>query len=421
MKRRELLKYMGVAPLGAGLSATALSALAAPVRPDQGNTYEGAVNTLSELAGNAAPKKDYIKELGMRSFINAAGTYTAMTASIMHPDVMEAINAVSKAYIMLDEVQDKVGARLAEICHAESATVTAGCWSAMVLGTAGVLTGMDPKKVAQLPDLTGMKNTVLVQKSHNSGYVHALKNTGVRIQEIETIEELDAAVNADTAMLWFLNAHANLGKISYEEWVAAGKRHGIPTMIDIAADVPPVENLWRFNDMGFDLVCISGGKALRGPQSTGILMGRKDLIAAARLSAPPRGGTIGRGMKVNKEEIVGLLAAVERYVATDHEKEWKMWEDQVAYIAATAKKRAGVETEVVVPPLANHTPTLNIRWDQRQVPVTPQQVQLALRNGNPSIEVLSNDKGISLTVFMLREGEYKMVAKRIQEELLAAK
>lgn len=390
------MRYLTVAPVGAGLTAAGLPALAQE---------------------EAAPKKDYIKELGLRSFINAAGTYTAMTASLMHPDVMDAINAISKSYIMLDEVQDKAGARIAAICHAEAATVTSGCWSAMVLGMAGVLTGMDPRKVAQLPNLTGMKSTVIVQKSHNTGYVHALTNTGITIVEIETREELDAAVNDKTAMLWFLNATANSGKLNYEEWVAAGKKHGIPTMIDIAADVPPVENLWRFNDLGFDLVCISGGKALRGPQSTGILMGRKELIAAARLSAPPRGGTIGRGMKVNKEEIIGLLAAIERYVRIDHDKEWKSWETQVEFIAAMAKKRAGVQTETVVPPLANHTPTLHINWDPAQLSVTPKDLQLALRNGQPSIEVLSNEKGISLTVFMLREGEHKIVAKRILEEL----
>jgi uncharacterized pyridoxal phosphate-dependent enzyme len=391
MKRRDLLKYLSVAPAGAALP---LGGFAMP-----------------------APKKDYISELGLRSFINAAGTYTAMTASLMYPEVMDAINAVSKSYVMLDEVQDKVGERIAKICRAEAATVTAGCWSAMVLGTAGVLTGTDPKKIAQLPRLDGMKSVVLVQKTHNSGYVHALTNTGVRIVEIETLEELHKAINEQTAMLWFLNAHANLGKISHEEWVAAGKKHGIPTMIDIAADVPPVENLWRFNEMGFDLVCISGGKALRGPQSAGILMGRKDLIKAARLSAPPRGGTIGRGMKVNKEEIVGMLAALEKYVSIDHDKEWKDWMNQVEYIAAQAKQRKGIQTEIVIPPLANHTPTLQIQWSAGDIPLKPAELQLALRNGAPSIEVLANDKGISLTVFMLREGEYKIVAKRILEEL----
>ncbi|KYP14361.1 selenocysteine synthase [Flavihumibacter sp. CACIAM 22H1] len=397
MKRRDLLKYISVAPLGAGLTVSGLPALAAPDKTPAG--------------------KDYIKELGLRSFINAAGTYTAMTASLMYPEVMEAINAVSKSYVMLDEVQDKVGERIAQICKAEAATVTAGCWSAMVLGMAGVLTGTDPKKIAQLPRLDGMKSEVLVQKTHNSGYVHALTNTGVRIVEIETLDELDARINDQTALLWFLNAHANLGKISHEQWVAAGKKRAIPTMIDIAADVPPVENLWRFNEMGFDLVCISGGKALRGPQSAGILMGRKDLIKAARLSAPPRGGTIGRGMKVNKEEVVGMLAALEKYTSIDHAKEWKSWMDQVNFIATTVQKRAGVTTELVIPPLANHTPTLQIQWAPTRLRIKPAELQLALRNGSPSIEVLSNEKGISLTVFMLREGEYKIVANHILKEL----
>lgn len=397
MNRRDLLRYLSVAPLGAGLTVSGMPVLAEEKE--------------------SALKKDYIKELGIRSFINAAGTYTAMTASLMYPEVMEAINAVSKSYIMLDEVQDKVGERIAQICKAEAATVTAGCWSAMVLGMAGVLTGTDPKKIALLPKLDGMKSEVIVQKSHNSGYVHALTNTGVRIVEVETSEELENTIGKQTAMLWFLNAHANLGKLSHQEWVAAGKKHAIPVMIDIAADVPPVENLWRFNEMGFDLVCISGGKALRGPQSAGILMGRKDLIKAARMSAPPRGGTIGRGMKVNKEEIVGMLAALEKYISIDHDKEWNSWMNQVDHISAVAKKRAGVHTEIVVPPLANHTPTLQIQWEQEQLKLKPADLQLALRNGSPSIEVLSNEKGISLTVFMLRDGEFRIVANRILEEL----
>ena len=373
------------------------------------------------FAKTPAAKRDILKELGIRTFVNAAGTYTAMTASLMHDEVVETIKQGAKKFAMLDEVQDKVGEKIAELCHAEAATVTAGCWSALVLGTAGVLTGMDMKKVAQLPDVTGMKSEVIVQKGHNIGYVHALTNTGAKIIQIETVQELEKAINEKTAMMWFLNTNAPMGKIQHEEWVAIAKKYKIPTMIDMAADVPPVSNLWKYNDLGFDLVCVSGGKAMCGPQSAGILMGRKDLIAAARLSAPPRGGNIGRGMKVNKEEILGMYVALEKYINQDHDAEWKMWESKIDSIKTAVNSIEGVTTEVSVPPIANHTPLLFIKWDESKVKTTNKDLMLKLRNGSPSIEVMANGTGINITVFMLQEGEEKIVAKRVREELLLAK
>ena len=401
MKRRDLLKYASMLPIGTGV--------AAGLKPTKA------------FAKAPAAKRNILKELGIRTFINAAGTYTAMTASLMHDEVVETIKQSAKQFAMLDEVQDKVGEKIAELCHAEAATVTAGCWSALVLGTAGVLTGMDMKKVAQLPNVTGMKAEVIVQKGHNIGYVHALTNTGAIIVEIETVQELEKAINEKTAMMWFLNTYAPMGKIQHEEWVAIAKKHKIPTMIDMAADVPPVSNLWKYNDLGFDLVCISGGKAMCGPQSAGILMGRKDLIAAARLSAPPRGGNIGRGMKVNKEEIVGMYVALEKYINQDHDAEWKMWESKIDSIKTAVNSVEGVTTEISVPPIANHTPLLFIKWDESKVKTNNKDLMLKLRNGSPSIEVMANGTGINITVFMLQEGEEKIVAKRVREELLLAK
>jgi L-seryl-tRNA(Ser) seleniumtransferase len=401
MKRRDLLKYASMLPIGTGVAA-------------------GLIPTKA-FAKAPAAKRNILKELGIRTFVNAAGTYTAMTASLMHDEVVETIKQSAKQFAMLDEVQDKVGEKIAELCHAEAATVTAGCWSALVLGTAGVLTGMDMKKVAQLPNVTGMKAEVIVQKGHNIGYVHALTNTGAKIIEIETVQELEKAINEKTAMMWFLNSNAPMGKIQHEEWVAIAKKYKIPTMIDMAADVPPVSNLWKYNELGFDLVCISGGKAMCGPQSAGILMGRKDLIAAARLSAPPRGGNIGRGMKVNKEEIVGMYVALEKYIKQDHDAEWKMWESKIDSIKTAVNSVEGVTTEISVPPIANHTPLLFIKWDESKVKTSNKDLMLKLRNGSPSIEVMANGTGINITVFMLQEGEEKIVAKRVREELLLAK
>jgi L-seryl-tRNA(Ser) seleniumtransferase len=194
-------------------------------------------------------------------------------------------------------------------------------------------------------------------------------------------------------------------------------------MIDMAADVPPVENLWKFNDMGFDLVCISGGKAMRGPQSTGLLMGKKELIEAARLNGPPMGGNIGRGMKVNKEEILGMYIALDRYIHLDHQKEWQDWENRIAYIESAVTKLKGVQTEKFVPAIANHTPALRISWDNVLIKLSPEELQVKLRTGTPSIEVSGFDKAthsISLTVLMLKSGQEKIVARRIAEELSMA-
>jgi L-seryl-tRNA(Ser) seleniumtransferase len=405
MKRREVIRNLSILPVSGIVLGSALP-------------LESVLGAPAAGAAPAAPKRDLIRELGLRTFINAAGTYTFMSGSLMHDEVVDAIRACSREFVLIDDVQDKVGERIAAICHAEAATVTAGCWSALVLGTAGVLTGMDMKKVAQLPNLEGMKSEVLVQKTHNEGYVHALTNTGIKIVEIETAEELEKAVNEKTAMMWFLNYAANSGKISYEEWVALGRKFEIPTMIDIAADVPPVDNLWKFNDMGFDLVCISGGKDLRGPQSAGILMGKKNLIAAARLSAPPRAGNIGRGMKVNKEEILGMWAALEKFISIDHVKEMKMWEEQISVIENACKKVSGVTTSVAVPPIANRTPTLNFTWDKNIIKLTRDEFQDRLRKGDPSIEVIGGkDDSINITAWMLKPGQEKIVATRVQEVL----
>ena len=405
MKRRDAIRSLSILPVAGVAAGTVLpigTLFAAPAAPP-------------------APKRNLFKELGIRTFINAAGTYTFMSGCLMHEEVVDAIRSTAHEFAMIDEVQDKVGEKIAAMCHAEAATVTAGCWSALVLGTAGVLTGKDQKKVAQLPNLDGLKSEVLVQKTHNSGYVHAVTNTGVKIVEVETAADVEKAINQNTAMMWFLNYAGPEGKIPDTEWVALGKKHNIPTMIDMAADATPVENMWKFNEMGFDLVCISGGKGIRGPQSAGILMGKKDLIAAARLNAPPRGGNIGRGMKVNKEEILGMYVALEKFINLDHAKQWKIWEDRIAMIENAAKKVNGVTTIVTVPPVANRTPTLNISWDIAKVKVTKEDFMDRLRKGNPSIEVMGGkDNSINITSWNLQPGQEKMVASRVKEELIKA-
>ena len=377
---------------------------------------------LSHHNGNLVKlNRDYFKELGIRTFINAAGTYTSMTGSLMPKEVIDAINYGSLEYVNLDELQDKVGERIAELLNCEYATVSSGCFGAMSIAMAGVMSGKDLKKIKQLPDTTGLRNEVILQESHTIGYAQALTNVGAKLVKVKTAEELENAINEKTAMLWFLNANTDRGDIKWEEFVSLGKKHNIPTFIDCAADVPPVDNLFKFTRIGFDMVAFSGGKGLRGPQSAGLLLGKKEYIEAARLHTPPRGETIGRGMKVNKEEVLGMLAALELYLSKDHQAEWKMWEDQIDLISESVKSIGGVETTIHVPPHANHVPSLKIRWDQSKVNISPDNVRKILREGSPSIETVGNKNEIGITTWMMVPGQEKIVAKKIKKILKSHK
>jgi D-glucosaminate-6-phosphate ammonia-lyase len=376
----------------------------------------GGATASEAVAAAAGGGRDYFKELGIRPFINAAGTYTAMTASLMPPEVMDAINYASRHYVMLEELGEKVGERIAKLVKAEAALVTSGAASALTLGTAGVLTGLDDQKMVDLPNLTNMKSEVIIQKSHRFGYDHAVRNCGVKLIEVETREELERAINPQTAMMLFYNNNNPIGQIRDEEFAQLGRKHGVPTMNDAAADVPPVENLWKYTAMGFDLVAFSGGKGIRGPQSAGLLLGRKDLIAAARRNAPPNGNTVGRGMKVNKEEIVGMLAALELYVGKDHGKEGKEFEKRAETIRSSAAAVPGVKAEVFVPEVANHVPHVRVTWDGGTRAAAAAVVN-AMRDGEPSIAIRNEEAALVIGVWMMRNGEDKVVARRLKEVL----
>jgi len=373
----------------------------------------------STAADAAAAKggRDYFRELGVRPFINAAGTYTAMTASLMPPEVMDAINYASKQYVMLDELHDRVGERIAKLVRAEAAMVTCGAASALTLGTAAVLTGTDRQKISDLPDLAHMKSEVIIQKAHRFGYDRALRNCGVRLVEVETREDLDRAVNDKTAMMMFYNNNNKEGRIQDQEFAELGRKHGVPTLNDAAADVPPLENLWKYTGMGFDLVAFSGGKGIRGPQSAGLLLGRKPLIAAARMNGSPNGNAIGRGMKVNKEEMVGMLAALELFVAKDHDKETREFDRRADVIRIAAASVNGVKAEVFVPEVANHVPHVRVTWDATSKPLKAAAVVRAMLDGEPSIAIRSEGESLVVGVWMMQPGEEKIVARRLRQEL----
>tara|TARA_B110001452_G_scaffold261286_1_gene259913 strand:+ start:1587 stop:2804 length:1218 start_codon:yes stop_codon:yes gene_type:complete len=389
--------------------------------------FVGAFLGTNSLAANSSSaavvssvRRDFFKELGLRTFINAAGTYTSMTGSLMPKEVTDAISYGTTEYVNLDDLQDKVGERIAELLECEYATVSSGCFGAMSIGMAGILTGMDPKKVKQLPDTEGMKNEVLMQESHAIGYAQALTNVGAKVIKVKTAKDFEKAINKNTAMFWFLNANTDQGEIKWEEFIALGKKHNIPTFIDCAADVPPVENLFKFTKMGFDMVAFSGGKGIRGPQSAGLLLGKRKYIEAARLHTPPRGETIGRGMKVNKEEVLGMLAALELYLQKDHKAEWSMWEAQIKLISDSSLEIKGVKTEIHVPKYANHVPSLRIQWDQNLVKISPSVVRDKLKNGHPSIQTVGDKSSVGITTWMMVPGQERIVAKRLNEILSSA-
>ena len=400
LTRRKLLKTLSSVPVLGGLVGTGL------LTPQ-----------MVSAAVTKPPARNFFKELGLRTFINAAGTYTSMTGSLMSEEVTSAITYGATEYVNLDQLHDKVGERIAELLNCEYATVSSGAFGAMTIGLAGVMCGMDNEKVAQLPDTTGLKNEVIVQEAHNIGYTHALTNTGAKLVRIKTAKELEKAINKNTAMLWFLNANTEEGEIKWEEFVALGKKYNIPTFIDCAADVPPVDNLFKFTKMGFDLVAFSGGKGIRGPQSAGLLLGKRKFIEAARLHTPPRGTTIGRGMKVNKEEVLGMMVALEMYLEKDHKKEWELWENQIKLISDSALSVKGVNTEIHVPPHANHVPSLRIKWDENVVKISPEEARKKLMEGHPAISTVGNNEMIGITTWMMVPGQERIVAQRVKEVL----
>ncbi len=363
-------------------------------------------------------KRDFYKELGVRPFINAAGTYTILTASLMPPEVMEAQVHGSRRFVRLQELHDAVGQRIAAMLGCEAAMITAGAASALTLGTAACITGKNPDFILRLPDTTGMKDEVIIQKSHRYGYDHAVRNCGIRMVEVETAQELEAAVNPKTAMMLFFNANEPVGKIKAAEFVELGQRHNVPTFNDAAADVPPAENLSKYVKMGFDLVTFSGGKGLRGPQSCGLLLGRKDLIESARLNTSPYSDTIGRGMKVNKEEMLGMMVALELYLKRDHEADWRDWEKRIRVISDSVGSIKGVRSETWIPEIANHVPHLKLRWDQNVIKISVPEVVKQLREGEPSIEVTpSTADALTLGVWMMEPGEAELVGRRVRDIL----
>jgi len=406
--RREFLWRAGLASFLGSVSRSPAVSAAVASGPAEGNANQG---------------KTIYQELALRPFINAAGTYTMLSACLMPREVVAAMQEASLHYVSIPELQEAAGKRIAAMVGSESAIVTSGCAAALTLATAACVCGSDQDKIHRVPDTSGMKDEVIFQKTHRFGYDHAIRNVGVKIIEIETRQELEAAISAKTAMLFFLNSADNQGKIKRQEFAEISRKAGIPSLIDAAADIPPAENLSGFIKMGYDLVAFSGGKGLRGPQCSGLLLGKKDLISAAFLNGSPNSDSAGRMGKVGKEEIVGLLKAVELFMKRDHKADWKEWEDRVSLIEKSVANIRGVQTEKFIPEIANQVPHLAIKWDSSALRLTKDDFVRALRDGEPRIEIRPTSPAeprLEIAVWMLQPGEDRIVARRCAEILKKA-
>lgn len=402
MKRRDILKGLTILPLTSGFVSRAAS-LGKPTQPSP-----------------AKPERDLFKELGVTPVINASVTMTFLSGSLMLPEVLEAINSTSHDFANMYELQDKVGARIAEMLHVEAAMVTSGAACAILLGTAAAITGTDAEKIKLLPNLPGLRPEVIMQKTHRYLFDQAVTTTGAKIIEVEGPDEMEKAINDRTVMALFFNA-AEKSSISHADFVAVAKKHNIPTFLDAAADVPPVENLFKFQKIGFDLVTFSGGKMIRGPQSAGLLFGRKDLITAARANHSPNEAPIGRPMKVNKEEMFGMYAALKAYLERDHKKEWEDWLQRTKHIGSQLEAVQSVKTETTIDPgPANAFPSLKVTWDQDKIKIKPQQVVAALKSGTPSIVANGGADHLTIGVVLLRPDQVDIVAGRVKSILQQA-
>jgi uncharacterized pyridoxal phosphate-dependent enzyme len=358
------------------------------------------------------------EELGLTTVINCQGTMTVLGGSILRPELEPVMAEAGRHFVSIPELEVAAGKRIAEMLKLPAgytALVTSGAAAAIQSGLAGILTGDNETFIKQLPDLTGMKSEVIIQKAHRNPFDHQLRTTGIKLIEVETRDDLRRAINPRTAMMHFTNLENSNGQIKVDEWVNLGKEYKIPCMNDAAADTPPVSHLWDYANMGYDLITFSGGKAMRGPQCAGLLIGRSELVANALLNNSPHEDTLGRSSKVGKEEIIGMVKAVELYLNEDHDAMANEWQGRLELISRQITKVPGVTTTYFVPEIANHVPHMQITWDPAKISLDLKQVSQALRQGKPSIVMGGGEDrpGLSMNSFMLQPGEDKIVAEQL--------
>jgi L-seryl-tRNA(Ser) seleniumtransferase len=381
--------------------------------------------------------EDHYDKLGVAKIINAAGTYTTLTAACMPPSVLAAVQKAALHPVRLHELQAKAAEYIAGRLKCEGAVVTSGASGAITLATCACLQYANQASPLAMPQaIDGMKNQVIVQRAHRYGYDHAIFLCGARVTEVVTLDDYKRACDTGNAIMTnFFNAaededgEVGSAQIGREEWLRVAHDHNIPCHLDAAADMPPISNLWKYTAMGFDLVAFSGGKGMRGPQNAGLLLGKKHLTDLAHQNNNPNDG-VGRGMKVAKEQIVGMVAAVDWVLSQTEESMQGDYQKRADLIAQAVKDIPSVTTQTVTPRIANHVPHLLIRFDPKTTGITTEQVVAVLRDGKPSIELNPNtghepNQGIPsdkntlvVGVWMLQPGEDAIVGHRIRQAFM---
>jgi len=419
--RRSFMKYLAASPLLAQIAAQDLYAKSAAAigLPTQENVYT---------------------RLGVKTVINCRGTWTYLSGSLQFPEVRAAQAEASHHFVNMVELQKAAGRKLAELTGAESGMITSGAAGSMAASAAACMAGTDPAKIWQLPDTTGMKHEVIMAGGR-SAFDSAIRLTGAKLILVESPEEIANAINDNTAMIYTTDLGDKLAK-----QLAIAKSRNVPMLLDDAAGIPPAENLKLYAQMKIDLYTFSGGKGLQGPQCSGVLLGRKDLIEAAMRNSAPWEGAVCRAMKVGKEEVIGALTAVETWLKIDPKKLYDEWNARVDRIAKLVETVPGVTTGVYIPDDGNRYPTLKVSWDQQAWGYTITDCVQQLRASDPVIEVLGEDNPslvpavregiqkakptrkerqrvnhIELVSMTIQQGEEMIVGQRLRELLSAAR
>ena len=382
---------------------------------------------LTALGGTAADdsprvERDYYRELGLKPFINAAGAYSAFGGARMRPEVVEAMRYAAANKVKIAELHDALGRRIAALTGAEAAMVTSGATAAIVLGTAACMTLGDEHLMRQLPDTIGMRNEVIIQKRHRYTYDRALTVPGATLVEVQTEDDVRAAVSERTAMMFFLLPTQQGDDIPSDRYRALAKELGVPVFCDAATTIPPATNVVDAVRQGFDLACYSGGKGLRGPYSAGLLLGRQDLIGFARRHGAPNDLSIGRGMKVSAEEYLGMLVALETGLVISEADDFAWKRERFEVIVSAISGIPGVTTRVFISEGHANELYLDVDWDRERIRLTREQFVQALRDHDPSVEVRNfrfSSGRIHVSATVMDEGEDVIVGEVFKKVLTA--
>ena len=411
MKRRTAIKNLSVLPVAGVIGGASIIQLT------------GCKNRTTARSS----KKNIYEAIGVTPVINARGTVTILGGSRILPEVQEAMDEAVLDYVQIDELMDGVGQRLAELTGAESGFVSCGASAAITAATAGCVTGGDPDKIWMIPDkIAGMKDEVIIPVYSRSAYDAAARAVGVKMIPVSTLDDLKKALRPATAMIMVMaGSRSENGPLSLREISEEAKKAGVPVLVDAAAEGLEVPN--PHLAQGADLVAYSGGKYLNGPQCAGLLLGRKDLVYAARMNAGPHHG-FGRGFKVGREEIMGMLAAVETWFKRNHEGEMKKWNERLEYIADRLKDIQGVELSIRQSVgRSNPSPNLRVSWDMEKIPLRGLDVEQLLWDNNPRVAVSgagsflpfppNHNPNISINSSQLVDGEEIIIADRVYQVL----